>query len=168
MNLFVTDNKMHVTPIEFSAACDFITKFHRHHKKTVGHIFSRGCWLNGELIGVVVCGRPVSRHLDDGKTIEVTRLCVANDSPNACSKLYGAAIRTAKKKGYSKVITYTLQSEYGASLRASNFILDSDSAGGIQWTGKRKYVCKSGELKKRWVYNIKIKKDSQLTNRTHQ
>lgn len=57
--------------------------------------------------------------------------------------------------GYTTVITYTLESEDGASLKASNFTFDG-IAGGKMWTGKR-----SGrdngvpqELKKRWVYRI--------------
>ena len=38
--------------------------------------------------------------------------------------------------GYKKVITYTLKSENGASLKASNFICEGE-AGGTHWTGKR-------------------------------
>ncbi len=30
---------------------------------------------DGELVGVIIAGRPVSRYLDDGFTLEVTRLC---------------------------------------------------------------------------------------------
>jgi len=90
----------------------------------------------------------VSRHLDDGDTIEIARLCT-DGTKNACSKLYGAACRYAGKGGYKKVVTYTLVSEGGASLKASNFTLDAEGVGGIQWNGKRKHY--SGELKNRWV-----------------
>ena len=38
--------------------------------------------------------------------------------------------------GYKKVITYTLKSENGASLKASNFTCEGE-AGGTHWTGKR-------------------------------
>lgn len=68
--------------------------------------------------------------------------------------LYGACIRAAKAMGYHKVITYTLQSEDGASLKASNFIYDG-IAGGKMWTGSRKHD--NGvpqEMKKRWIYRI--------------
>ena len=55
--------------------------------------------------------------------LKVNRLCT-DGTRNACSMLYGACIRVAKAMGYKKVITYTLESENGASLKASNFIYD--------------------------------------------
>src|SRR3954454_25013472 len=46
-------------------------------------------------------------------------LRVATDgTPNACSFLYARCARIARLMGYERVITYTLQSEGGASLRA--------------------------------------------------
>jgi hypothetical protein len=50
--------------------------------------------------------------------------------------LYGACCRTAKAMGYKTVITYILESENGASLKASNFICEG-KAGGTHWTGVR-------------------------------
>lgn len=56
--------------------------------------------------------------------------------------------------GYKKVITYTLQSEDGASLKASNFICDG-VAGGTHWTGCRNRGQDiPAEMKKRWVKNL--------------
>ena len=80
-------------------------------------------------------GRPVSRYYDDGFTLEVNRCCT-DGTPNACSCLYGAAIRAAKALGYKRVYTYTLKSEPGTSLKASNWICEGE-AGGTHWTGKR-------------------------------
>jgi hypothetical protein len=60
-------------------------------------------------------------------------------------------VRIAKEMGYKKVITYTLESENGASLKASNFV-NEGIAGGKIWTGSRKRdngVPK--EMKQRWV-----------------
>ena len=94
-----------------------------------------GCEADGELVGVIIAGRPVSRYLDDGFTLEVTRLCT-NGAKNACSFLYGAAARAAAAMGYKRIITYTLESENGASLRASGWICQG-KAGGLRWTGKR-------------------------------
>ena len=85
--------------------------------------------------GVAICGRPVSRYLDDGLTLEINRLCT-DGTRNACSILYGACARIAKNMGYKRVITYILKSENGASLKASNFICEGE-AGGEIWTGKR-------------------------------
>lgn len=153
MNLF-NDKEYYIGTIGFSAASDFIDKHHRHNNRTVGHIFSLGLWKNGNLIGVAVCGRPVGRFLDDGKTLEIYRNCVLPNNHNACSMLYGACIRTAKIKKFERVVTFTLMSESGGSVKAANFILEAENAGKKNWTGKRKYVCKSNELKKRWVYKI--------------
>lgn len=101
------------------------------------------------MIGCAVCGRPVSRYLDDGLTCEINRLCT-DGTKNACSMLYGACCRIAKNMGYKKIITYTLKSETGVSLRASNFNCDG-IAGGEVWTGSRKKPGKlPAEKKIRW------------------
>ena len=67
--------------------------------------------------------------------------------------VYGACVRIARGMGYKKVITYTLESENGASLRAANFTF-AGSAGGIAWTGTRRrdYYVSPEEMKNRWEY----------------
>ena len=113
--------KLHLQPITKSEADEFIRQFHRHHKPSVGWKFGLAVTDGEKVVGVVVCGRPVARSWDDGWTIEVTRCCT-DGTPNACSKLYGAAWRAARALGYKRMITYTLAGgESGASLRASNF-----------------------------------------------
>ena len=141
---------MLIRPITFRTACDFITAYHRHNRPTVGCKFSIGLFEGNELIGVAVCGRPVSRHLDNGLTCEINRVCVKDGHYNACSMLYGAACRIAKEMGYEKIITYTLKSENGASLKASNFTCEGE-AGGTHWTGIRdKGQALPKEMKIRW------------------
>ena len=98
--------------------------------------FSIGCAKDGELVGVAIVGRPVSRYLDDGWTLEVNRLCTTGEK-NACSILYAASARAAKAMGYRKIITYTLDSESGSSLRAAGWSC-AGLAGGKCWTGSRK------------------------------
>ena len=74
----------------------------------------------GEVRGVAIVGRPVSRHVQDGWTCEVIR--VATDGArNACSMLYGAAWRAARALGWRRMVTYTLESEPGTSLRAAGW-----------------------------------------------
>ena len=107
-----------LTPVSLAKANAFVAEYHRHHKPTVGHKFSIGCSENGRLVGVAIVGRPVSRYLDDGLTLEVNRLCTTG-AENACSMLYGAAARAARAMGYQKIITYTLDTEPGTSLRAA-------------------------------------------------
>lgn len=56
---------------------------------------------------------------------------------NVCSFLYGAAARAARTLGYQKIITYTLDSEPGTTLRAAGWSC-AGLAGGKEWTGQRK------------------------------
>jgi hypothetical protein len=72
------------------------------------------------LRGVATVGRPVARPLDDGLTMEVTRLCT-DGAHNACSMLYGATRRAAIAKGFRRGLTYILASEDGATLRAAGW-----------------------------------------------
>jgi len=108
---------MEAVPLHLRQANAFVAHHHRHNKPTVGGKFAVGAAQDGKLVGVAIAGRPVCRRLDDGKTLEVLR--VATDgTPNACSFLYSRCAKIAKLMGYSTVITYTLASEGGASLRA--------------------------------------------------
>ena len=97
-------------PVSLADANSFVALHHRHHKPVRGHKYSLSCMADGQLVGVAITGRPVSRYLDDGLTLEVNRLCT-DGTRNACSFLYGAAARAAKAMGYQKIITYILDTE---------------------------------------------------------
>ena len=127
---------MKLIPVSLADANAFVAEHHRHHKPVRGHKFSLGCVKDGQLIGVAIVGRPVSRYLDDGKTLEVNRLCTTGEK-NACSFLYGAAARAAKALGYAKIITYTLDTESGVSLKAAGWNC-AGFAGGLRWNGRSK------------------------------
>lgn len=148
------NRQMMIKPITFRQASEYVNRLHRHHRAPRGGKFSIGLYNDDKLVGVAICGRPVSRILDDGVTCEITRVCT-DGTPNACSILYGACCRIAKEMGYEKVITYILESENGASLKASNFICEG-KAGGIKWTGKRDTGAEyPHEMKTRWVKKLK-------------
>lgn len=120
---------LHIIPISLKTANAFVEELHRHHSKVQGHKFSIGVVREDKLVGVCIVGRPVSRYLDNGKTLEVTRLCT-DGTYNACSILYARAAKIAKDMGYSKIITYILQSENGTSLKASGWMCDGETGGG--------------------------------------
>ena len=85
---------MEAVPLHLRQANEFVAKFHRHNRPTVGCKFAVGAAVDGKLVGVAIAGRPVARRLDDGKTLEILR--VATDgTPNACSFLYGLVKRFA-------------------------------------------------------------------------
>lgn len=119
---------LRLIPLKLSEANSFVDELHRHHKKTVGHKFSIGAVKELTLVGVSIVGRPVSRYNDDGQTLEVTRLCT-NGEKNACSFLYGASARAAFALGYDRIITYTLCSEPGTTLRAAGWKLSHKTPG---------------------------------------
>jgi hypothetical protein len=77
-------------------------------------------------------GRPVSRRLDDGLTLELLRLA-SDGAPNACSFLYSAARRATFAQGYTRLIIYILGSEPGVTLRAAGWIA-MGTAGGGTWS----------------------------------
>lgn len=109
---------MQIIPLDLKTANEFVTKHHRHNRKVTGHKFSIGLEKDGQLIGVAIAGRPVARLLDNGKTIEITRVCVKPQQKNACSKLLARMKQLCQLMGYQKIITYTLQKESQSSLKA--------------------------------------------------
>ena len=111
-------------PLTLAEARRYIAEHHRHNAPPIGHRFSIGVEdQDGCLRGVAVVGHPVARHQDDGRTAEIVRLAT-DGTKNAPSMLYAACIRAAKAMGYRSIITYTLASEPGTSLRASAWVQD--------------------------------------------
>lgn len=119
---------MEIIPLHFKAANEFVLKLHRHHGKVWGYKFAIGLTNERGLIGVAICGRPVARLLDDGLTIEVTRLCTDGEK-NACSVLYSACARIAREMGYRRIISYILETEPGTSLKASGWTFSHTTHG---------------------------------------
>lgn len=114
---------MKLIPMTMGDAKKFIATFHRHNKPPLGGIFCIGLEHDGRVIGCAIAGRPVARALDDCYTLEVTRTCTSPDAPKgAVSMLYGACRRAASALGYRKCLTYTLQTESGASLKGAGWI----------------------------------------------
>lgn len=68
-------NHLEIRPISYKDAADYVNANHRHHRAPVWHKFSIGVYLGNELHGVAMVGRPVSRYMDNGLTLEVNRLC---------------------------------------------------------------------------------------------
>lgn len=166
---------MIAVPMELKDAQNFINAHHRHHKASHRDKFRIAASDGKNIVGVIQVGRPVSRVLDDGKTLEVLRLCSTGEK-NVCSFLYSRAARIAKEMGYEKIITYILQSELGTSLKASGWICEDDNVGGSDWDTpsrprevepmqmslfeeKQKYPV--GEKKQRWCKWLQSEADQK-------
>ncbi|MDA2807191.1 XF1762 family protein [Nocardiopsis suaedae] len=112
---------MELVPVPLAEAKAFVEVWHRHLGPPRGHKFSLGLrHADGVLVAVAIVGRPVARGLDDGRTLEVTRLA-SDGTPNACSRLLAASWRAAKALGYRRMVTYTRADEPGTSLRAAGW-----------------------------------------------
>ena len=131
-----------LTPISIRDAKKFVTENHRHNKAPVGAKFCIGVNERWEewnpfmgrtvkyerLVGVAMCGRPISASLQDGFTAEVLRVCTLEDSPkNCCSMLYSACWKAWKAMGGKRILTYTLQKEYGASVKSAGWEIVAES-----------------------------------------
>jgi hypothetical protein len=70
---------------------------------------------------------------------------------NACSQLLKAVCRIVKEMGYLRVLTYTLESEPGSSLKASRFQLTGLSKGG-SWNGNKRLRLDKHPLEEKEVW----------------
>jgi len=124
---------MEVVPVTLREARRFIADHHRHNQPPRGWRLGVGLQNgNDELVGVAIGGMPVARALDDGRTLEITRVCTLGHK-NASTMLYGAIGRAAKALGYKRLVTYTLVSESGVSLRAAGFVEVARLRGDRSW-----------------------------------
>ena len=124
---------MKIIPIAIEEANEFIRQYHRHHRPPQGYKFCIGLAQDGKVVGVAIVGRPIARNNDDGFTLEVTRTCT-DGAKNANSMLYGACWRAARALGYHRLITYTVPTESGASLRGAGFRLLGETRDGASWS----------------------------------
>lgn len=142
---------MKAVPLTQRQAAEFVEALHRHHKPARGDVFRICTEADGRLVGVIQCGRPSARLLQDGKTLEAVRLCT-DGTENACSFLYAKAARVAKELGYTRIYTYILESESGASLKAAGWTFDGMTKGGSWDTPSRRREDKAPTCRKqRWV-----------------
>lgn len=145
-----------IVPCSIQEANEFVANFHRHNKPVTAARFAVGASDGQQLVGVAIVGLPVARLMMDGFTAEVVRCCVADGAPKGtCSALYAAAWRAAKAMGWRKLITYTLQSESGASLRGAGWKVIAELAprsDAQQWTNRpgREWQPVVGQAKLRW------------------
>lgn len=166
LHIFQTNNpvvagKMECRPITLRAANDFVAEHHRHNGRTArnGGKFAVSLWVGESMIGVAILGNPLSATYMDGFTAEALRVCVLPGSPKgACSMLYGALWRAWRAMGGRRLVTYTLESESGASLRGAGFVLLGQTKPTKEgWRKKpkdgviRTYHPTMGLVKNRWM-----------------
>ena len=142
-------------PVTLTEANRWVDDVHRHHRAPQGGLFAIGVSAEQEVVGVAIVGRPVSRHQQDGWTVEVTRVAVKEGYPNACSMLYGACWRAARSMGYRRAITYTLKSELGTSVKAAGWT-EIGTAGGGTWNRKDRPRVDTHPLEQKTLWDRRV------------
>jgi len=145
---------MTIRPITRNAALAWLASHHRHLKRPIaGWLFGvEILGEDGERIGVACAGRPC-RMLQDGLTVEITRVCTVDGHPNACSLAYGALRRAAVALGYRRVVTYTRADELGTACKASGFFDDGPAGGGeVSRPSRKRAPSEDPSLKRRWIW----------------
>lgn len=134
-------SRVKILPMTIGTARAFVLENHRHSGAPQGGLFAVGICLDGQTVGVAIAGRPVAPALQDGYTIEITRVCTIGHK-NGCSMLYGAIRKAGKALGYRRFITYTRFDESGSSLRAAGFTATGKTIA-REWVG--------GNKRNRWL-----------------
>lgn len=156
------------TPIGVTVANEFVREHHRH----LGRVYWGARFAlavadqSGVIQGVAIVSLPITRALNHGGyTAEVHRLCTRSGAPyNCCSMLYAHCWNVWRSMGGTRLITYTLKSETGSSLRAAGWKRVAASRGhkyGGTWdTHPRKGTLVNKEIlaqdKWRWEISIPI------------
>ena len=135
-------------PMTDREACEFVGEHHRHNRPPQCWIFSKARNNGKKIVGVAIVGRPVACMLDDGQTLELTRLC-ANGTTSVSSKLPGAVRRTAFALGYKRVGGYPLECKGGVMLRTAIWKLIGEAVDGS------------------WSRKIRPQEDKQLLRRSY-
>ena len=136
-------------------------------------IYARPKSEDGVLLGVATVGLPVACPLNDGQTLEITRICFVNDNDEPCfdsqlpqfnkdhaspvpSMFVSAIIKRVKELGYKKLITYTRIDEPAKYLKAVGFIIEFTQTRIKKWKSKNAdkiYNKSAPSLKNRWSIN---------------
>lgn len=92
----------------------FVQEHHRHHSPPAGMKLAIKALCRGEIVGVAIIGRPVSRVLQQRGYMEVTRTCTTAWGVNR--ELYRRCAQ------FGKMCTYTMDGESGRSLMAAGWV----------------------------------------------
>ncbi len=154
--------KLEIVPTTLRRANDFVAAHHRHNGRTSrnGGKFAIAVrdMDSDSIHGVAIVGNPLSATYMDGRTAEVLRVCVADGSPKgSCSILYAACWRAWRAMGGQRLITYTLQTESGASLRGAGWLIVGQTKPvkpgwrkNDHLSETRTYAPVMGQIKMRW------------------
>jgi hypothetical protein len=139
----VLDYKLTIRPLDQpydqTKAKEWLRRYHRHNPELPGWIFGLACYNGRQVVAIAWVGRPRARGYNHRKVIEVNRICVRDDvqdglQKDAYSMLYAAAAQEAERRGYHKIITYTMNGvEDGTSIKAAGWKYELTTEEGRSW-----------------------------------
>lgn len=117
------DAELRLVPVSKRDAFDFVQ---RHHSALPeanprGLLFCIGVARGARLVGVAVCNAPTARYADPHGVVELTRVATDGTVKGAASKLVARVLdvwQLAARAAPSKLVTYSLSSEEGATYKA--------------------------------------------------
>lgn len=158
----VLNFELRIGSIRQKDAKRFITDHHTHNGAPVAWRWGGGIYNGDLLMGVIWIGRPVARALCQATIVEVNRLCFRRDYPlgmrhGGCSMAYRWAEATARDKGFAKIVTYTLETESGYTLRAARWKPEAKVRGKSWNSPSRPRIDKAPTCDKvRWAKRLAI------------
>lgn len=150
-------------PMTIKEANQFVKLHHRHHRPTSNNSWK---WAlsaldqNGLLVGVLIAGNPVSATYMDWYTLEITRLCVSENAPLWTASFLLARARNIWQMMWGRrLLTYTLVSESGASLKWAGWGMTARIKWHSKWEAKSKHDWKTSDSleiykKEKWRWEI--------------
>jgi hypothetical protein len=157
-----------VRPTTLRAANDFVQAHHRHNGRTSrdGGKFAIACEHGGRIVGVAIVGTPLSATYMNkekyGHVAEVLRTCTSTDAPDGTvSFLYGVCTRVCREMGFDKLITYTLTTEKGSSLRGVGWKMAAETKPCAPGWRKDDHLNREwqevmGLVKRRWECQLRL------------
>ena len=115
----------HVKKISWKTARRMIEANHYLKYAPCGCKFALGIYVETELIGTMIFGRPTARLEDQKSTLELTRMFLFDSPKNSESKSLGLAERWIKKNRLeTRLISYadTAQGHTGTIYKAANWV----------------------------------------------
>lgn len=154
---------MTIGPYPVKYAREWVTRVHRRIPRLTGAMWCIGLWVDDDMRGLAVVGRPSARKLDVPartriRVQEVIRVAAVEapklpngHAPSYCSKLYGACLRAGRDMGLEGMLTYIHDDEDGVSLRAAGWIPDKTTDGG-EWSrpSRGRQLALDAKPKQRW------------------
>jgi hypothetical protein len=141
INIEINKLPTHVQKISFKVACIIIKQNHYLGYAPCGCKFCLGVYVDSELIGVMIWGRPIARMEEQNNTLELTRMFLFDSPKNSESRTLSLAERWIKQnRPERRLIAYsdTAAGHLGTIYRAANWKLVKEVPIGDWRSGGRK------------------------------